>query len=410
MSAYAKLARVLPNSVYARELQDGAGRMRFSPEIEAQYRAFFLAERRTAARSFNLIMLVCALGATVGLILLPERTFDPWEIIRVGIISVIFVALVYVAYSEHYATLYMRAADTGYLLISGLLAFESAQRIAKGQGELLALMTTFSFVLFYLPGLLFYSAVRANVALVVSLGIALILLGQPAERIAFLLASLAATGVIVGLTFRQQGIRFRRAFLERCLIGEVAARDWLTGLNNRGAFDEHLVRTWQQALRDRRSLVLLLIDVDHFKAFNDRYGHQAGDSALQSIAKVVNGMTSRPFDFAARYGGEEFAMILYDPQLDHARKLAEELRAGVQALGIEHQDSEPSRVATISIGVAIGRPTLRRGPDGLIQLADQALYAAKGAGRNRVTVFEGEYATLATGEFRVMGGDGASSA
>jgi len=205
--------------------------------------------------------------------------------------------------------------------------------------------------------------------------------------------------MIGGLAFRNQGIRFRRTFLERGLIAEMAARDGLTGLKNRRAFDEHLTRTWQRALRDRRQLTLVMIDVDHFKKFNDRYGHQAGDEALQRIAAVVDSFARRPLDLAARYGGEELVLILFDLSRQHAEQLAELVRAGVQNLQVSHIDHAPG-VATISLGVAIVHPTLERSPEGAVQLADEALYAAKREGRNRVRIFESEYQGLSTGIFR----------
>jgi diguanylate cyclase (GGDEF)-like protein len=121
---------------------------------------------------------------------------------------------------------------------------------------------------------------------------------------------------------------------------------------------------------------------------------------LQRVAAVVDGFAQRPLDLAARYGGEELAVILFDITRDHADKIAEQLRAAVQALGIEHVDSRESVAVTVSVGVAIVRPKLDRSPEGVVQLADEALYAAKKDGRNRVRVFESEYAALSTGKFK----------
>jgi diguanylate cyclase (GGDEF)-like protein len=173
---------------------------------------------------------------------------------------------------------------------------------------------------------------------------------------------LSGAGAIGGLAFRHQGIRFRRTFLEHGLVSEMAARDGLTGLKNRRAFDEQLGSTWQQAIRDGRPLVLMMIDVDYFKRFNDRYGHQAGDNALQRIASVIDGFARRPLDLAVRYGGEEIAVLLFDVSREHAEKIAEQLRRAVQDLGIEHADSKPANVVTVSLGVALVRPTLDRNP------------------------------------------------
>jgi len=235
--------------------------------------------------------------------------------------------------------------------------------------------------------------------MIIAFAATLTYLKEPLVKVAELTAILAATALIGGLAFRQQGIRFRRTFLERGLIAEMAARDGLTGLKNRRAFDEHLTRTWQQALRDRRQLALMMIDVDYFKKFNDRYGHQAGDQALQRIAAVVDSFAKRPLDLAARYGGEELALVLFDVSREHAERIAELLRASVENLQILHSDHAPG-VATISLGVAVIHPTLERSPEGAVQLADEGLYAAKRAGRNRVRIFESEYQGLSTGIFR----------
>ena len=393
-------SEIPPDSAYARELQGAADTMRFSPEIESQYRAFYLTERRSHVRSFNLSLAFCAVGTWMICFLSPEWRTDDFELMRLGGIALAYPSLAYLAYSARFEEDYIKIADPVCLLIALLVAVEVAHRMIAGQGELFVVLASFSFALYFFSGLLYRSALRINAVLVVCFAATLALLGQPPPRVFYLTAILAAISAIVGLAFRHDGIRFRRLFLERGLIVEMAARDGLTGLKNRRTFDEHLARTWMQALRDQRVLVLLLIDIDHFKALNDCYGHQVGDAALQRIAKVVNGTCARPFDMAARYGGEEFALICYDMNSEHALRLAEQLRLAVQNLGIENPSAIPLSVATISIGVAVASPTSKRSPEGLIQLADEALYKAKHSGRNCVVLYDTEYDALSTGEFR----------
>jgi two-component system chemotaxis family response regulator WspR len=180
----------------------------------------------------------------------------------------------------------------------------------------------------------------------------------------------------------------------------MVARDGLTGLKNRGAFDDYFPRMWQQALRDRRSLALLLIDVDHFKPYNDRYGHQAGDRALRRVAQVVQGFARRPLDIAARYGGEEFVLALFDLSADNVREIADQLRKSIHALNITHEDSPTALFVTASIGVAIVGPRIGRSPEGAVQVADEALYSAKRSGRNCVSVVDCDQALFSTGTFR----------
>jgi diguanylate cyclase (GGDEF)-like protein len=191
----------------------------------------------------------------------------------------------------------------------------------------------------------------------------------------------------------------RALYLENRRVGEMAARDGLTGLKNRRAFDEHLRRVWQLALRDRRSLGVLLIDVDFFKAFNDSLGHQAGDAALQRIAGVVAATARRPLDLSARYGGEELAIILFDVTREYVADAAERVQRMVEELRIAHPKSSVAPVVTVSTGVAYVRPTADRSPQGAILLADRGLYAAKRAGRNQIAFLDRETEMMTTGVF-----------
>jgi len=209
-----------------------------------------------------------------------------------------------------------------------------------------------------------------------------------------------STGV-AAVVYRDVELAYRRNFLENALINELVARDGLTGLMNRRAFDEHLLRVWQHALRDQRVIAVLMIDIDHFKRCNDRWGHQAGDAALRGVGRVIEGFARRPLDLAARFGGEEFAVILFDLALTHVQDIAERLRASVEKLRVA-PGTEPATEPdiTVSIGVGLAVPVIGRSPQGIIQLADEALYEAKNMGRNRVVVKGTEaYLLLRTGAF-----------
>jgi diguanylate cyclase (GGDEF)-like protein/PAS domain S-box-containing protein len=168
-------------------------------------------------------------------------------------------------------------------------------------------------------------------------------------------------------------------------LAEQAATDELTRLPNRRRFDETLPREWRRAMRVGEPLSLLLIDVDHFKAFNDRYGHQGGDECLRFIADAIGAVIRRPHDLVARYGGEEFVAVLPATTLDGAAQIAETLRAMIATLAVPHA-AAPSGVLSISIGVATTVPDSDGLPASLITAADGALYAAKRGGRNRVAV------------------------
>lgn len=167
-------------------------------------------------------------------------------------------------------------------------------------------------------------------------------------------------------------------------LQELSFQDALTGLYNRRYFDDFLEREFRRALRNQGVLALIMIDVDHFKAYNDRFGHQAGDDCLRRVAAALTLVIHRPSDLIARYGGEEFAAVLPETLLDGALEVAEKLRARVAALQLPHPDS-PYGIVTISGGVAACQPEPGDHPQSLIEAADAALYHAKRAGRNRVS-------------------------
>ncbi len=168
-----------------------------------------------------------------------------------------------------------------------------------------------------------------------------------------------------------------------CRLYSLSATDGLTGIANRRAFDEALQKEWSRASRNGTELSLLMIDVDFFKAFNDMYGHPAGDSCLCRSAVAIQAGLRRPPDLAARFGGEEFVALLPGTTPHGARDVAERLRRDVEALAIPHLGSPNARV-TVSIGVACVIPQPGDAAMGLIEAADQALYRAKHTGRNRV--------------------------
>ena len=171
-------------------------------------------------------------------------------------------------------------------------------------------------------------------------------------------------------------------------LAVLATTDGLTGLANRRMFDRQLEIEWLRAAREKSPVSLLLVDVDQFKAYNDIYGHQAGDECLRIIAKALSGVACRPRDLVARYGGEEIAVLLPDTDDAGAAEVAEKIRAQVEALRVRHEASISSRILTVSIGSATRVPSLDRsrlGPENLITLADEALYRAKQDGRNRVS-------------------------
>ncbi|MDP9096000.1 MAG: diguanylate cyclase [Pseudomonadota bacterium] len=171
------------------------------------------------------------------------------------------------------------------------------------------------------------------------------------------------------------------------ILAKHAMQDGLTGLANRRCFDQTLEREWRLAIGEKSEMALLLIDIDHFKRFNDGYGHQVGDDCLRSVAIAIQSHMRSPRDLACRYGGEEIAVILGGTGSAAALQIAQRLCASVEALAIPHAHGFSEPVLTVSIGAATA--LARDGgtvqmPHGLLQAADHALYRAKSEGRNRV--------------------------
>ncbi len=173
-------------------------------------------------------------------------------------------------------------------------------------------------------------------------------------------------------------------------LEKLSRQDGLTGIANRRYFDSYLVTEVRRGARERQPLSLILSDVDHFKAFNDCYGHQAGDDCLRRVAAALSSAGRRPADLAARYGGEEFAMVLPGTVLDGAVDVAQAVSRVIEGLAIPHERSAVDRKVTLSQGIVSLTPEKETSSEDLIQRADQALYLAKQQGRNRYVVFGGK--------------------
>ncbi len=188
---------------------------------------------------------------------------------------------------------------------------------------------------------------------------------------------------------RDDAYKALRESEQRLLESNLALRrltqsDGLTGLANRRYFDEYLASEWSRACVESRECALLMIDVDHFKIYNDTYGHLAGDEALKKVAQAIRGACNRSSDLAARYGGEEFAAVLPSTSQGGARMIAEKVRIAVRELQIVHTGSPTAPILTVSVGCAALVPAANEPAARLISQADERLYMAKRQGRNQV--------------------------
>ena len=221
-----------------------------------------------------------------------------------------------------------------------------------------------------------------DLPLIVVVGLSTNDIFAPWKRAALVISG--ATGILcIGLLWLTWMLcmELRRRHRAEQVLSELAATDALTGLANRRTLDQRLRLEWDRAQRSAEPLTVLMIDVDHFKAFNDRHGHQGGDEALRTVAQVIEGNIRRPADLAARYGGEEFAVVLPHTDSQGARVIAEHIRSSVEHLPRVSGDTVP---ITVSIGLSTWTKNSRTTLEELLLNADQALYEAKHTGRNRV--------------------------
>jgi len=243
------------------------------------------------------------------------------------------------------------------------------------------LLATFYF--YFMIGLTFGAAVRTNLILIgVYAGAAFV--GAIAPTVAvYSLFVLFCANLIGGSGCYALEYANRVAFLERRRLSEVALHDGLTGLLNRTALEEQARGLWRHAQIARLPVSVLLIDIDHFKAYNDRYGHQAGDLCLQQVASAIrSSVARRPLDMVARYGGEEIIAILPGADRAHAADVAAAILKAVAELAIAHGASTTRPYLTVSVGVTTVDPGGDYSHEHAVRHADLALYTTKARGRD----------------------------
>jgi diguanylate cyclase (GGDEF)-like protein len=390
----------LAQSTYAAELQRGAPRSRFPAELEAEYLRTQLAHDRLLIRTASIAALLLLI--LYGIEQLIAHSWKHGVPPQYALVLSGSCALTWIAWSSAFTRRYLHWAQIIIPIRNLILTVNIVAAAAAGRLELLMLLSGMVMSPFFFLGLRPRTAALTGALTIASFAAAALFYGLTSPFVARSTAFLLAGAVTCTVAALQLERRSRRGFLEGNLLAQLAHQDSLTGANNRRVFDEHLGRLWLQAQQDRKAMAIFLIDIDHFKAYNDRYGHLAGDQALRRVAQSLQGFVRRPLDVLARYGGEEFGAILYDIDAAQAQEVAGSICRGVRELKIEHLDSRTCAAMTISVGVALIEPTRERSARGALQLADQALYGAKKNGRNRVEIMsEAEHALLTTGIFSI---------
>ncbi len=381
------------------ERRPGTFRLRFSKFVEGEFRRAYAESNYPKTRP---ILVIGAAIIFLTLIIAVMRESLSWQTaaFMLGVVLPTLMATLVCSYKEGshgaYQTLLALTALWVGLLCTSLTVRASLHGAAYAFGAEIAWI----FLVWLVLGLHFWRAAAVAIAMSAAYSWGMLNWQFPLQELVYSAITLLTVNAIGAYCCFQFEYAVRQAFLESRMLNDLAERDGLTGLYNRRRYDKEVEKLWRQSRRDQSQLTLLLVDIDHFKAFNDLYGHQAGDDALKHVAQVIATCAQRPLDFAARFGGEEFALVLYGSAQDLVGEIPETLRRSVEEERIPHAESTTGPWLTVSVGVAIVSPGNERSLAGAIQLADEALYQAKEEGRNRVVVKESKNAYIQTGRFR----------
>ncbi|MCW3147531.1 GGDEF domain-containing protein [Stutzerimonas stutzeri] len=372
---------------YGRQLLRGFRLLVFKPELEKEFRGFLDRQARGAQRVAALLLILAAGGYLyVERLLVPVA--DPAWMTRLTVLRVVELSpgVLVLALSFLSKRFFARANQLFpmLLVLIGVIAalidiqYElAAPQYAFRYGAGLLIISSFFFL-----GMTFWCSLLCALA-IIALDVFMASQILPSEQLPghWIAVSYYMLLLVIGAVSRYvHEYSQRQQFLMRKLLGWIAAHDALSELPNRRSHDDALRQRLAQARRDDVPLSLLLLDLDDFKAYNDRLGHPAGDALIKTFGQLLGEFARRPLDMAARVGGEEFALLLYDCGEEAARQIASQLLAALRAQAIAHPASPQGRV-----GVSIGIATLQSGQtaEQLYHCADAALYRAKQAGKNR---------------------------
>lgn len=383
----------------AEQQRQGLSQLRFTQFVEEQFRQHYAALNYPKVRPLLVLAAFAVIVVTVvGIyrrdISAVTATFG------LAVMMPVLMATLVASYQPEKHHFYQPLLAVSVLCVGLIVTSLTLRASLHGTPYHFAGAVALIFTVWLVLGLLFWYA--AATALTISVSYAWGLLHWNfgyGEAVFETVMLIGVNGIGALCCFQLEAIT-RRAFRDKRMLEDLAERDGLTGLYNRRAYNSYMERIWRQSRREQSQLTVMLIDVDDFKAFNDLYGHQAGDDALKRVAGIIAMGAQRPLDFAARYGGEEFALVLFGFANDMERDLPEQIRRKVEALAIPHAESSAGRHLTVSIGVSIVTPGAERSLAGAIQMADEALYQAKEEGRNRVVVKESKLTQIETGRFR----------
>jgi diguanylate cyclase (GGDEF)-like protein len=374
----------------ARLLASGFRFLRFPEPLESEFRT----EHRARLRAWNRIAIWIAACTVTGYVILDHFVLSAdhariTNIVRFGL-HVPAVLLMLVLTSQRF---YERWYDLGIGIIAPLFgigtvimaAFSPPAEVPLVGGRVLLA----SFFFYFMIGLRLREALRVNLIVYAALVIAFLAGTMPTATATYLMFTLFCANIIGFAGSYALENANRKAFLEHRQLTEVATHDGLTRLLNRAAFEDQIRRVWQQAQRDRQTVSVIMIDIDYFKPYNDRYGHVAGDDCLRRVSTALrDAARRRPLDFVARYGGEELIAVLYGADKAYGESISRSLLTAVRDLRIPHASSQTQPYVTVSIGVVAVDAYRMASHDAAVAMADEALYLAKNEGRDRCVAFE----------------------
>lgn len=380
-----EIKAAIMKSIYHDQLESGFASLRFESTLEKEY------QDDVGCAGLSQLRLALMIGSLYQLSFPMMDYFfdgpgfsDPSIPMRTAVIQPLIILMFGLTYMARFRSLLTYAGVAVGLSIGLTTLFMDSAGETFGIASDLSAYVLGTFYIYFYLGLRFWPAVATSM-LLYALFIAVGVVGPtPGNSLVFsgvILTFANAIGItgLYNLEYNQ-----RLSFLEEGELRFMADQDALTKIANRGAFDKHFDRTWRHCQREQIPIALAIVDIDHFKQYNDHYGHQAGDDCLINIAPIVETAAKRPLDLAARYGGEEFVVLLPGCNTAQAMRIIEGVRQDVVKNMFEHVASPTSKMLTISAGVASAVPPAD-GPEELLRLADEALYQSKADGRNRVT-------------------------
>lgn len=368
----------------SRVLAQGYARLRFPEPLEREFRG----EHAVASRRWVRLSLLVALITTSGFAVIDHAVVNAQnavpDFVRFGLQLPVLVICLLATSTRFYSRLYLPAIQLGAPLFGIGTVVMTSYAFPEHAALVGCRVLLVAFFIYFMLGLRTIQALVSNVIVAVSLILAGTSGAISPEVATYLSFALFCANIIGSAGAYALEHANRTSFLERRLLVEIAALDGLTRLLNRQTFESRVREAWQRAVEEHQAVTVIMVDVDHFKLYNDHYGHQAGDECLRHVATAVrSAVGARAGDFVARYGGEEIIAVLVDRSAKEAREIAARIVHEVHTLQITHAASPESEWVSVSVGATTQFPRVTPSYDSIVRLADGALYAAKRQGRNR---------------------------